>query len=89
MEEKKTEKSIKKIPYDELKQRFDQLLQQNDYLVKQLYKANMTNMFKRLDYLFMVLQNSSIINDPDFIGDCVAEIKSAMTVGEDDKEPEE
>ena len=43
-------------------------------------------MFRRLDYLFLVLKYSTVIKDADFINDCIDEIKEAMTI---EKKPEE
>jgi hypothetical protein len=77
-----------KLTYEQLNDACAQLYQQNQVLAKQLQQANMTNMFKRLDYLFMALNYSSVINDNDFIGRCVEEIKEALTIApaEEDKE---
>ena len=88
MEEKKLKKvetaknneSEKKLSYEELNNVCVQLEQQNQYLVRQLQQTNMVNMFKRLDYLFKVLEFSSVIKDAEFINSCVEEIKEAMTV---------
>jgi hypothetical protein len=54
--------------------------------MKQLQQMNMTNMFKRLDYLFLVLQNEQVIKDPEFVGNCVEEIKEALYPAEEKKE---
>lgn len=77
-----------KLTYEQLNDACAQLYQQNQVLAKQLQQANMTNMFKRLDYLFMALNYSSVIDDNDFIGRCVEEIKEALTIApaEEDKE---
>ena len=40
---------------------------------------NFENLFKRLDYLFMVLTNSKFF-DSDFVGKCASEIKSVLDV---------
>lgn len=76
----KENEKYQKLSYEQLNEACAQLYQQNQYLEKQLQQANLTNMFKRLDYLFMVLANESVIKDADFINDCIAEIKEAIIV---------
>lgn len=44
-----------------------------------LERANLNNMFKRLEYLFQVLEYKDCF-DADFVGDCAEEIKDAMTI---------
>ena len=78
-----------KLSYEQLNQVCSELYQQNQNLMKQLQYANQTNMFKRLDYLFMVLQYESVIKDPDFINSCVAEIKEAMIIQPEESNSEE
>lgn len=89
MEEKKTkqvdmkgkaEEKQQRLSYEQLNDVCSQLYQQNQQLSRQLQQLNMSNMFKRLDYLFQVLNYSSIIKDPDFINNCISEIKEAMTI---------
>jgi hypothetical protein len=86
---KKETKSANKLTYEQLNEACSQLYQQNQNLVKQLQQANMVNMFKRLDYLFKVIEYGGMFDDK-FLDDCVSEIKDAMTVtSEDTKESEE
>lgn len=47
-------------------------------LVKEIQARDMTNMFKRLDYLFEVLKNSNFFNE-DFVQSCAEEIEVALT----------
>ena len=54
MEEKK---ETKKLSYEELENVCHQLSEQSQTLYRKLQEANMTNMFKRLDYLFAVVEN--------------------------------
>lgn len=78
-----------KLSYEQLNDACAQLFQQNQSLRSQLQQANMTNMFKRLDYLFLVLKYADKFNDSAFISSCVDEIKEAMTVpAEEDKKEE-
>jgi len=85
MEEKKTittenvQENNQKLSYEQLNEACSQLYQQNQNLLRQLQQANLTNMFKRLDYLFNVLNYNSLF-DADFVYDCVKEIKEALTV---------
>lgn len=77
----------KKLSYEELNEVCMRLEQQNQYLVRELQKANLTNMFKRLDYLFKVVEYSHSFGDAEFVGNCIEEIKGAMTINtEEDKE---
>lgn len=83
-ENKESSENEQKLSYEQLNNACSQLYQQNQHLVKQLQQTNMTNLFKRLDYLFMVLRYESVFKDADFVNDCITEIKEALTV-----EPEE
>lgn len=95
MEEKKTAEEVsinanaqsaqdgnKKATYEELNNYCIQLYNQNKQLMSQLQQRDMLNLFKRLDYLFLVLKNKDCFGS-DFVGDCVAEITNALTVSED------
>ena len=79
-----------KLSYEQLEQVAHQLSEQARQLYSQLQKSNMTNMFKRLDYLFKVVENGHIFKQ-DFFEKCIAEIEELMTVPEveeDNKEEE-
>ena len=76
MEENKKEQ--KKLSYEELQNVASQLSQQNQQLNIMLQQANMTNMFKRMDYLFKVLEMKDCF-DPEFVIACSDEIKELMT----------
>ena len=78
----------KKLSYDELNQACAELSQQNQqmqaYIKKlhiQIQQLGEANMLKRLDYLFMVLKYEHQF-DSDFVGECIAEIKEAITIPE-------
>ena len=96
MEEKRSAKQVsmkpvdkekqQKLSYEELNNTCAQLYQQNQQLLRQLSQMNMTNMFKRLDYLFLVLKYESVIKNPEFIASCVDEIKTAITVADDEED---
>ena len=85
----------KKLSYEELNEvciRLEQqkqyLEQQKQYLVGELQKANLTNMFKRLDYLFKVVEYSHSFGDAEFVGNCIEEIKEAMTINAEEGKEE-
>lgn len=81
--EMKTEQ--KKLSYEELNNIASQLSQQNQQLYAQLQKVNMTNAFKRLDYLFKVIENGAMFN-PEFLNNCISEIEESLTIREEDTE---
>lgn len=102
MEEKKKAKQVsinagakpqpaneeKKATYEELNNYCMQLFNQNKQLISQLQQREMTNLFRRLDYLFMVLQNKDCFSS-DFVGDCAMEITTALSVPEEPESEEE
>lgn len=74
----------KKLSYDELENAANELLMQNQQMYNELQKANMANVFKRLDYLFKVVEFNTSFNT-EFVNTCVAEIEEMMTIKETDK----
>lgn len=68
-----------KFTYEELDNIAVQLAEQNRQLNARLAEANRTLMFKRLDYLFKCLEFAGVIKDAEFIGNCVDEIKAAIS----------
>ena len=76
-----------KMSYEQLENVAHQLSEQNRQLFAKLQELNMANMFKRLDYLFKVVENSRMFKQ-DFLEKCVAEIESIMTVPKQEEEPE-
>ena len=72
----------KKLSYEELEKAANELLMQNQQLYTELQKANMSNVFKRLDYLFKVVEFNTVF-DTEFVNNCTAEIKDMMTIKED------
>lgn len=65
----------KKYTESELNAACGQLYQK---LMKEIQARDMTNMFRRMDYLFKVIENRTCFN-ADFVGDCVEEIETALT----------
>lgn len=91
MEEKKIEnKETQKMSYEQLEQVAHQLSEQTRQLYSKLQKSNMENVFKRLDYLFKVVENKDVFSK-EFLDKCVKEIEEIITIPEDkeDKETEE
>ena len=87
---KETERP-EKMSYEQLENVAHQLSEQAKQLYMKLQAANMSNMFKRLDYLFKVVENGHMFKQ-DFLEKCITEIEEIMTVPEeaeeDDKEKE-
>lgn len=66
------ENTEKKLSYEELERLA------NDLYVR-LQNADMTNIFKRLDYLFRVVENKSAFSK-EFVENVVNEIETIMTI---------
>lgn len=77
MEEKVT--NNQKMSYEELENVAAQLSQQNQQLFARLQQADMTNMFKRLDYLFKVVKYNNEF-PAEFTKSCIEEIVSMITI---------
>ena len=76
-----------KMSYEQLEGIAHQLSEQNRQLFAKLQELNMTNMFKRLDYLFKVIENGHMF-EQHFLEKCTAEVESLMTVPEQEEKPE-
>ena len=76
-----------KMSYEQLEGIAHQLSEQNRQLFAKLQELNMTNMFKRLDYLFKVIENGHMF-EQNFLEKCTAEVESLMTVPEQEEKPE-
>ena len=84
---KETERP-EKMSYEQLENIAHQLSEQTKQLYMKLQAANMSNMFKRLAYLFKVVEDGHMFKQ-DFLEKCIAEIEEIMTVPEEtDKEEE-
>ena len=77
-----------KMSYEQLENIAHQLSDQAKQLYAKLQEANMVNMFKRLDYLFKVVENAHAFNE-EFVAKCVSEIEDLMTVPETEEETED
>lgn len=78
-------KSTQKMSYEELEQVAAQLSQQAQQLYARLQQAEMSNMFKRLDLLFKVVESAHAFN-PEFVAKCVKEIEEIMTIPEENQD---
>lgn len=76
-----------KMSYEQLESVAHQLSEQNRQMFAKIQELNMANVFKRLDYLFKVVENGHMFKQ-DFFEKCIAEIESIMTVPEQEEEPE-
>lgn len=90
MEENKNQEveQPKELSYEELKNVAAQLQHQNEQMRNAIMKLDYTNTFKRLDYLFKVIEFSIQFPD-DFVTNCINEIVDMMTVKEEEKEDKE
>lgn len=86
--EPSTEKKQQKLSYEELEQIASQLDQQSRQLMNELQKSNMQNIFKRLDYLFKVVENAPMFGDT-FVQSCVDEIEGMLTIPKEESEESE
>ena len=72
-----------KMSDEQLENVAHQLSQQAKQLYMKLQDANMNNIFKRLDYLFKVVENGHMFKQ-DFLDKCIVEIEELMTVPEEE-----
>lgn len=91
MEENVRDTAVKenaKMSYEQLEDVAHQLSEQVRQLYAKLQESNLGNMFKRLDYLFKVIENAHAFN-AEFISKCASEIESLMTLPDPEDEPKE
>lgn len=86
MEEKEVTKAEPTV--EQYKKFVEALKSQNAQLIYQLQGANLNNMFKRLDYLFKVVENAAMFEEA-FVDQCIAEIKELMTPPEAEEKTED
>lgn len=93
MEEKKEETKVvamepkqqEKMSYEQLEMIAHQMHEQLVKAMNQVRELNMANIFKRLDYLFKVIENQHMFKQ-DFVTKCVEEIQDILTVAEETEE---
>ena len=86
MEEKNTKEGT--LSSAQLKEVAAQLQHENQQLRSTLVRIDYSNTFKRLDYLFKVLDNYVHFDD-DFVASCIKEIQDMMTIKEESTEDTE
>lgn len=97
MEEKKEESKViamkpnqeapkqEKMSYEQLEMIAHQMHEQLVKAMNKINELNMANIFKRLDYLFKVLENQHMFKQ-EFVTKCVEEIQDILTVPEEETE---
>lgn len=76
-----------KMSYEQLENIAHQLSEQNRQLYTKLQELNMANIFKRLDYLFKVVESGHMFNQ-DFLEKCIAEVENLMAVSDQEEKSE-
>lgn len=92
MEEKKTARQVALNPADDTPKYTEAQLNsacQRVYedMARRVQQVEMGNTIRRLEFLFKVLEFRSEF-DPDFIGDCVKEIKECLAIPEEGEKGE-
>ena len=72
------EENKEKLTYEQLEEVCKHVSNQNNQLYAKLQELSMVTTFKRLDYLFKVVEND-VSFDEEFVDKCVNEIKDIMT----------
>lgn len=82
---------LKKLSYEQLENACQQLSVQNQQLIQQrnqlvaaLRQANLTNLYKRLDYLFNVIEKDNKYLSTEFKEQCGSEIETLMATPENE-----
>lgn len=90
--EGKEEKSNKKLSYEQLENaarqlsaQFDAVVKENQQLRSVTQKLQLDNLFTELNFRFKVLEFRDVF-DEDFVDKVVNEIKSIMTIKEEEEE---
>ena len=87
-EQKKNVVNKEKMSYEQLENAAHQLSEQNRQLFTKLQEVNLANVFKRLDYLFKVVENGHMFKQ-EFLDKCLTEIEELMTIPELEKQETE
>lgn len=74
----------KKLSYEQLNEIAHQLSEQNRELYQKVQEMNMANIFKRLDYLFKVV-DLSVEFKQEFVNKCKEEITTLMTLPKEEE----
>lgn len=87
MEEKEVKTMQEKPSYEQLEREVAGLRSMNGQMMMQLQQMNMGNLFKRLDYLFKVVETKEAFS-PEFVNKCAEEIELHLTIPEAPEEPD-
>ena len=87
-------KEEQKLSYEQLNSICSQLYQENQNLIQKIQQLELTNMFRRMDYLFKVVDSynacadtpKSLTFDTEFVHKCVLELQDAITIPAEEKE---
>lgn len=82
MEENTQTQSSPKLTYEQLNNAAAQLSNQNMQLRKQIEEMNYFNLFRRLEFLFKVVESKDAF-PTDFVTACTTEIQGLLTIVED------
>lgn len=85
---KESDVKQEKLTYEQLENVAHQLSEQGKQLYNKLQEANMNNIFKRLDYLFKVIENNIMFAE-EFVNTCVSEIESLISIPEKEEQETE
>ena len=72
-------KEGQKFSYEQLEVIARQLSEQNNQLIAKIKELQMGNVFKRIDYLFKILENAHMFEEA-FVTNCSKEIEEFMTI---------
>ena len=73
--------------YEEVVAENNQIKQQAEAMYRQIQQMNMQNIFKRLEFLFKVIENRAAFPE-EFKNKCVFEIVNLITIPEEQKQEE-
>lgn len=84
-------KKEQRYSYEELNNICIQLQQQNQKLMAELQKMDISNVVARLNYLFRVVecassQNTTFHFDSEFVQECITEIENSIRIPKEDTE---
>lgn len=77
-----------KLTYEQLENIAHQLSEQSRVLSQKLQAQDLSNMFKRLDYLFLIIANPTAF-PKDYVYKCVIEIQNLMEIPKEETSTEE
>lgn len=78
---------VEKKTYEQLEAENNQIKQQAEAMYRQMQQMNMTNIFKRLEFLFKIVENRTAFPE-EFKNKCIMEIVNLITIPEEQKQEE-